>query len=459
MKKFIKMLMCFCLCLVSFAFTACGTSVKLETPEANDKVYSNGGLVVRKGDFVYFANGYSSVQAIVDGEEKYKKSYSHSNLTMAKLNEKGEFERLDNGSVKEVNKVSSRLAGFEASDIRVYGNHIYFTTIKTEKNKNGDREIERLEVRRMKLGGGSTEKVFRSSSKYADSEGKQIVNFHYFEKDGNVYLLVNDNGVVKRVKCTNGSIGSTEKVSEDVLSLVVPEEDETCLDGIFFLTKEDGISAINRYDVEQDKVITKKTLSKGDSVDKLFASKFDTLYFYATFEEEGASYLYYLDYDKFEEVSISYNTCYNNRILHGESTKIYLLESMADGILAIDSNEVKIIDHFNPSTQLKIKENLPADANIVLVDNGFVYFLSGSTIKAWNYSKDEAYTVITESTNTICDYGFDLVNNYLYYFATCGENDYLFRVNAKVENNESSELVGSYQKSDDPTIEETEQQD
>jgi len=454
MKKFIRIMLCFCLCFISLAITACGGGAKIEAPKATDQVYSNGGLVVKKGDFVYFANGYSSIQAIADGEQKLQKSYSHSNLTVAKADKQGNFERTENGSLKKVDSLSKKLAGFEATDLRIFGNYVYFTTVNTEKDKKGDYQVEKLEIRRIKLDGTSSERVFRSKINYLDENETRVVNFNYFEKDGNVFLLINENGKLKRVKCSNSSIGSAEIVAENITSLVVPEEDDDCLDGIFFLTSNEGVSTVNRYDVANNKIVAKKQVAEDDSVDSLFASKFGNLYFYTNFDEVGASYLYYLTYEQFENLDLTYNNCQRNRILHDTSTKIYLLESALDGILAIDSNEVKILDHNNSASNITPKTGLPTDAKIVLVDNGYVYFYKDSEIKCWNYSTEEVYTIVNEE-NTICDYGFDLVGNYLYYFATCGENDYMFRVNVKIENNESSELMGVYFEEDDPTKEDS----
>ena len=441
MKKIIKVLLCLCLCVISIGFTACGGKTKIEMPSSDATVSSNGGIVVNKGNFLYYANGYQAKEDVT--KSMLKKGFKHAGLYMAKENEKGVLTYNENGSVDSAKRLSSRLAGFEATDLHIFGNHLYFTSVNKEETKNGAIQTGRLEIYRMKLNGNGLTRVYRSSVDFLDSEGEQIVTFDYFNEDSNVYILINENGKLKHIKCTSGSIGGVKNVDSDVLSLVIPEDNN--YNNVFYTkTDEDENYVVNRLNAKLGEVVTTKTCDKDDVIDGLFASKFGYLYFYATFEIKDSKLLYRISYEDFEEKGIKYTSCQNNQLTTIDYTSIYLLENELDGILAISSSKVEIINTNNPLTVLKLQNNLPADANIMLVKNGYVYYYTDNTIKRWNYTTDQSETVY-EDENTVLNHAFDIDESYIYYYATKGENDYLFRVKfADTTPEKTSELVGVY---------------
>ena len=61
------------LCVLSFTFVGCDKRTKEEKnftyPSSSDRVYSNGGLAVRKGNYVYFVNGFQSIENQSDKEQ------------------------------------------------------------------------------------------------------------------------------------------------------------------------------------------------------------------------------------------------------------------------------------------------------------------------------------------------------------------------------------------------------
>jgi len=173
---------------------------------------------------------------------------------------------------------------------------------------------------------------------------------------------------------------------------------------------------------------------------------------------KGAKFLYRISYEDFEEKGIKYTTCQNEQLTSMDYSSIYLLESEADGILAISSSKVEIINYNNPTPVLQLQNNLPTTATIMLVKNGYVYFYTENTIKRWNYTTDEVETVY-EETNTLLNYAFDIDETYIYYYATKGENNYLFRVKfAGTMPEKTSELVGVYLEIDEDVVEEEEEE-
>ena len=176
--------------------------------------------------------------------------------------------------------------------------------------------------------------------------------------------------------------------------------------------------------------------------------KFGRLYFYAKFDIVGSEYLYCIDYKNFAD-GVTYAT--STKLTANSYTAIYLLDNFIDGILLISSSMVEIADYQNPISNLELQSNLPTDATIISVQGGYVYFYVGSEFKRWNYTNDTVDVIYSE-TNTICNYHFDIQDGYLYYFATCGSHDYLFRVNVADNSIEKkSELIGEYETADIPS--------
>ena len=453
MKKFIKIALCFCLCVITiFSFTACGEK-KLEMPASSATITSNGGMVVKKGNFLYFANGYYSVDNITKKSQLNDK-YSTAGLYFNKTNSNGSINYDENGSMKSAERLSSRLAGFEATDIHIFGDYLYFTTINTEETKSGGLQVDHLEIYRIKLDGTKLKRVYRSKVDFEDSEGNRVVEFEYFAKGSNVYILIRENGTLKRVSCSKKSIGDAEKISSDVKSYACLDN-QNIYNQIFFVTMDDGDYVVNRYNIESDSIITKSKIDKEEiSSLELFDVKFDNLYFNATLNDgSGSSYLYRISLEDFEEYSFVSSAVKQTSTSY---TAIYLLENFLDGIMVISSSSVQILDAENP-TENYTTTLMPADATIMLVKGGYVYYYSESEIKRFNCTTNEIESIYTE-TNTICNYQFDIDGNYLYYFATVGSNDYLFRVAiADASPEKKSELIGFYEESDIPSAEEVEE--
>ena len=104
MKKFITFTLCLLLCIASFSLTACGgkKANKVDTSVAS---VGNGGMVVTRGDYVYFVNGYNGYSTYT--KDNLSKKFEVGGLYRAKLNEVGELSYDENGSVVGAERLSS----------------------------------------------------------------------------------------------------------------------------------------------------------------------------------------------------------------------------------------------------------------------------------------------------------------------------------------------------------------
>lgn len=452
MKKFIKILLCFTLCVVSLGFVACGKTAKLSMPATNEAVSSNGGVAVKKGNYVYFANGYYSLDNVT--KDNRKQSYENAGLYMAVLTEDGNFTRNEAKEISNAQRLSAKLAGFEASQLYVHRDYLYFVSYNTEVTRNGALKKDNLILYRIKLDGTNLKEVYSSSNSYKDGEGKITLEFNYFEKDNDLFVLVKNGNSLYRVVCNNDSIGGVSTVSSNILSYAFDKSGT--LGNIYFTTKSDDVYTVNRYNVYNNKIETKKECDSADKIDSLFEVKFERLYAYVTFDG-SASYLYSISLQDFENFGITEASM--KKLTATNYSNVYLLGNYLDGILVKDNAGYKLIDAQNPLESMKNVDNLPSDVTIMTIQGGYVYYYKDKQISRWNYTKDENNNecqpeAIVEETNTIANYAYDIVDNYIYYFVTINTNNYLFRANVGISENNTSEIVGNYLSSDAPKVEE-----
>lgn len=440
MKKFIKILVCMCLCLVSIAFVACKKENKIDAPAINAQVSSNGGSVVRKGDFLYFANGYESYKDVGKGD--LDKSYNLGGLFVTKLNSKGEVDYTDKKQLNNMTKLSGKLASFEATELFISGDYMYFTSINTEKDKHGNLQTSHLEIYRINLNSTDCRRVYRSYNDFEDSDGNRTLTINYFENNGNVYILINDNGSLKRVVC-GGSIGDVIVIKSNVKSLAVGDSNS-----IFYTTTNEDLYEISRYDIVKDTVKSKLTFAKNDVVNSLFEVKFNNLYIKASMNG-GSEYLYRISFENFDNNVLSLQ-----KLTATSYTAIYLLENELDGVLLVSSSKVEIADSTSPLDNISLQSNMNASATIMMVRGGYVYYYLDKTIYRWNYTTDTTETIATEVEN-ILNYHFDMVDSYIYYYATTGSNAYLYRLNVADRSPENvPQVVGRFNDADAPKTEE-----
>ena len=219
MKKFITFSLCLLLCVVTLGLAGCGKSKK-ETVDTSIATYGNGGMVATRGDYVYFVNGYNSYSTF--DEDNLNTKFDVGGLYRAKLNDVGGFDYDENGSVIGAEKISSHLVGFENTSIYVFGNHVYYATPITEVDKEGELQTSKLEFRRVAIDGGKTKELYQSKS-----NGDKI-DYEFYYADGNVYLVINEDGTLYSVKCT-GEV-SKQKIDENITSLVLPRDVDDVFD-------------------------------------------------------------------------------------------------------------------------------------------------------------------------------------------------------------------------------------
>ena len=252
MKKFTKILICLMLCVFGLGLAACDNRTPKEKaftyPSFSTETVGNGGLAVRKGDYVYFVNGYKSVADLKNSNKN--NTYTVGSLMLMKLGENGEILTDENGLVKDEYYItmSSRLCGYEATDLFIHGSYLYFVSPILE-NEKGD-EVwakERVVFYRIKLDKTSkVEEVYRSNVKFDSLEYK------YYQSGSNLYILAWEKGSAYYDGSAKDSlikINATNKtssiISQKVSSVVFADE----LNDVFYVYDDKDGYDLKRYGV------------------------------------------------------------------------------------------------------------------------------------------------------------------------------------------------------------------
>ncbi len=450
MKKLITFTLCLLLCFASFGLTACGSN-KTEKVDTSIATIGNGGTVVTRGDYVYFVNGYTSYETFT--KNNLDRDFSVGGLYRAKLNESGQVYYTENGSVEGAERISSRLTGFESTSLYVFGNYIYYTTPVTEVTKSGKLKTDRIEFRRVKLGGGKSQKIYQSKVAASD------VKFEYYYADGSVYLLVKENTTLKRINAFGKFKVST--VAKDVTSLAMKRDADNVFESDsyknIYYTKnnDDNQVVIYNYNIAANKTEYKKTTDYKTC--ELIDYQFDHLYYKAS-REAYPSYTYFYRMDATQNAITSLA---EEKLTQDSSyTTLYFLDNETSGYIVQNDSKTYYLT-YNAGGECEATPITDTKIEIMAIKNNNVYFKDGSAIKYINcyefkVSGDKTQHTIIEGDD-IATHAYDIDAHNLYVYATKGSHTYLYSINVgnMIEGEEvQKQLLGVYNTSD---IEENEE--
>lgn len=446
MKKFITFTLCLLLCVVTLGLSGCGKS-KNEKVDTSIATNGNGGMVVTRGDYVYFVNGYKAYSTFTKSNLSSK--FDVGGLYRTKLNSNGELEYDENGSLVNAEKLSSNLAGFESTSLYVFGNHIYYVTPITEVDKKGNLQTSKLEFKRVEIDGENAKTIYQS--KVDASE----VDFEFYYAEGKVYLVINENGTLKRITCT-GKV-SVSEIATGITSLALHRDtydvfESDTYENIFYTkTNSNGKIEIYNYNIVTNKEEYKKITDYKTC--ELLDYNFKHLYFKASDNQyPNYTYFYRVDATKNAITSLSVEKLTSDK----DYTALYLLDNETDGYIAQSSDSTYYLNYNagHESTPLLIDSS---KLEIMAIKNGYIYFKDGSDIKRINYydvkNSGEVNKQTVISLDNMQTYDYDIDDNNLYVYATQGSNTYVYSVNisnAVEEENFEHKLLGVYAEGDAP---------
>lgn len=460
MKKFTKILICLMLCVFGFGLVACKdprteAEKNFTYPSSKDSIYGNGGLAVRKGNYVYFVNGYKSIEDV----SKKKAKHTVGALMLMKLDENGNVVTKD-GLLDDDYYItmSKKLCGYEATNLFISGNYLYFATPCLE-NESGDKvwAKERVTLNRIKLDKSSeVEEVYAS--------GVKVENFQYqyYEADKKLYVLAwekgasyyNENGNDALIR-VDVSSKSKKIVSKDVQDVVFADN----YNEIFFTkhNNNDDYYYLKQYDISTN---TKTNYYSSEETFDIVDVQAGNV-FISSSHEFGSS-------TDIMSSNISSKSAFE--LVHAYSSADSVNITPDGNVVLVSTNTITVVKDLDDV--VKITDENATSIKIVDYTNGNILYYDktddGSNIKLVSYAnaiagnEHEIQTLTTIlAVQEDCAY-FDLneEENMLYFYTIGGKNEtnyYLHRLQVNNNMGEVDEMFGVYASDDEPEQEEEEE--
>lgn len=451
MKKFTKIIICLLLCVFSFSFVACDKRTDQEKgfgmPASTDHIYGNDGLAVRKGNYLYYVNGYKTVNS---EEHTQEGSYTHGALMVAKLDKNGDLVTDEKGLLDDdyYISLSSRLCGFEATNLYLAGDYLYFAT-PSKENKGGDKAgtdpewaKDYVEFYRIKLDKSSkAEKIYQAGVTYEHLE------FEYYEANNDVYIVTYEKGAAIDTESSNKNALVKVAVSSKESSVIANNISELKFgDEICYTIQNSSNKNYYLYSVN----VGSEPVEMLSSASSITINDVDAGKVYVTVTENSTKTL-------------------KSAVLGSQNFAdlLYISESGYGDIL-IDNNIVMLVkdktisfvdEEQMISSTLFIKDEDASKINVIGIDNGsIVYYVDGSsdgekiikTVSHTNLKSNGSTEIKTIATVKDFDTEYlDLDDGLLYYFKKVNSHTYLHRIDTTNVATEE-EMVGVYLEADIP---------
>ena len=419
MKKSIKYVLALVLCL---CFVLVGCTPKLEMPKGN--IDSNGGSVVMVGDYVYYANTFVDYTSL-SGNANEDKTTNQNALYRVKTDEFGYTTRDDDDFIENIEKVTTKISGFNNSNMFVVGNYLYFTSPNAHKNKKGEDLFKLTTLFRVKLDGTGRQEILSTET----TQGKL-----FLVTEETPYLLVFDNS--KIIKLTIGDkLGKIETLVSDVLDVVFPTNYGK-LDAFYYTTdiseqdKTAGLSGnyLHKFDLTNN---NQSLISRNERETISLVAFEDGKLYYKRLDAETKDSLYYSNtmQETFEN---------GEKVLTavGETTS---KDSTTDVISKFSIiNEDNYVFEYNKKIMLNTETTplVNEEAKIEKIYGDYVYYSTSKGLFRISYKDKKVQTVAEISNIKQGEGAVDIAGEYVYFYAKTANNStdtyYCHRANNKI---------------------------
>ena len=250
MKKTLRIILTLMLIVVGIAtFSACTKKIAEKSPyDASGEVINNGTPVVRKGKYIYFANGY---QDKFDGNEWGKPVKGA--LYRAEVDEKGIIKKnTQKPFVKTIVWTSEK--SNEKMGLYIYNNWIYYASPSIDRDSNGQASKTKLDFWRTKLDGSVTQKIHTVNNREVDFMFKENHLIYFLDKTLYTLDFSHLNSVKNNSQRLNKRVQKTlKKIEENVTSYLWRLDS----DYIFYVYK-------NPKDTSEDMDLMRSNYKGGD---------------------------------------------------------------------------------------------------------------------------------------------------------------------------------------------------
>ncbi len=449
MKKFTTVIF---VLLVSFCFVLAGCSGATVSMPANyNNVTSNGGFVVGAGNYLYFANAYQDYTNISSKENVEGDKVTTYALNRAEIVSGSLKNDEDENVVTE--KVLSRIAGFDVSNMFVVGESLYFTTPNVHKNtskeddKYNQTNFKRTSLFRIKLDGSGLKEVYTT-----ENDGGEF----YLTGGQNKTILIYDDEKILRVNAYENAT-KADTLAEDVKSVRFPETlGLEFVDVYFTANREETESAsftgniLKKLNLQTKEILDVSGYDNNGETITLISYNGERLMYTRT-GVPGKDALYAND---FSNGSASEKRFDHDTSNFTSSSTIYIIKSVEydKDVFVFEYKDKIFMQNFADGKS----EILTTEGSIVFVDGTYVYYTTENGI--YRVSVLGAHTV--KQVSDMKNFNQSLIDfdgKYVYFYAevenTTSKVKYLHRADVDIaDENTRIQRLGTLSEDDAKTL-------
>lgn len=420
--KFLSVLFC-----VALFMTGCATVSDIYGKDGKAIYYNDiqyyQGQVVKAGDYLYYGNGYTAVDA-----EGFDYGTAASTGYLARLNVEQSFKYKDD--VKEedkdktsplgIEKVNDKLTGYQKQDMFALGGFIYFTSANTHKTDKLENDYTQVSLFRVRFNGDDFEEIgtFRSDEKSIITTQKG--------SDGNYYYIVYAPTSNKEVYNLSSikigdSIGDTKTLAEDVKTLAICDSDSTEKNIVYStITKSaEGKETTTIKTVDFATGATEDKYLGGSADAKIeFIDRVGDIVFYSH-EDKGIKEVYYKN---LVESDNGFDGAKSHKFYNAPSIKN--IEKAGNGYIFVSTSSSSLMyKNLEISEDAKLLLTTEEYKDVLFVDGDYIYYSNETTIARVNVVDSTKENIVTMKKIVSGQCGY--VDGYIYFFAQLetGEED------------------------------------
>ena len=453
MKKRLFSLIIMCFLAISICLTGCGKEGLKDNPATEATVFSNGGMSVIKGDYLYFVNGYVDETTLTKDDNKEGK-VTKSAIYRTKL-KNNEIDKDDDGFLINAECVVSKVVGFSNGGFTIIDDNIYYATPYMKFSSDGQLQNNRVEFHRINIDGTKDEVI------YTTSQNETQLNWSLYKIENTTYLVVYESSKIVSINALNGKkVGSVEgSTSYAILNEddYVYNADRTGFNYNNIIYTRDATEADATHShgnvVCAFNIATGKTEVLEVSLDRTYTIQNvtgDAVYYTYTSTAEPIACLHkrVLEnaWNKTEEVKLS-NMAYD---------KYYFVDYGNDIIIAAAEEAMWKLEGGADNIPTKL---MASTRDVVGIYGDYAYYVSDSKLIRFNIHTGETQDAYGDKATLITNSNFiDFDNRRIYvygqYTAENGDtNYYLTYFNEDfVEGELEQRFVGVFEKGDLPAV-------
>lgn len=415
---------------VALLFAGCGLGKLADGPDASDDVSGNGSLAVTKGDYLYFVNGYKGVADVADSNHygnveqsaiyRVKLDAEGKVTEDTKYDEEGEeiFDKTQ--SLKNLEILVPKVAGFEYTKLYIFGDFLYYSTPNHLRDKSGEIMSKYINIYRVRLDRAGENDLMYSS----DSENSSVKwSMHQIGDVAYMTILDGEKLVVVSQDLLTGGTSLKVVAEEHITTSTLPTYSNSTdtvsdLDKKIYFTEENHDDAttvvLKSFDLATQDIADVFT-SKGEQYE-IKGSCGENLYYTKTVSNQPgfSAKIYATDFSKNSTEQISSQS-------YGSSADIrsYALSGQTGEASIFYSDGTNSYYKLAGNTAVKF---LTSDivSKIVKVQGWYVYYLDNSSLYRVKFNQENT------SGEAMIPSGVtpkgDIVNN----FSVDGDNVYFF---------------------------------